>query len=164
MARSKSGGATGTAPYRHSSHSLLRDERVFEPRAMSVEERSLRSAAPGARSPAKGGMSLEELRALIEKDSFAKRLGAEVTRYGEGSMEFTIPVTADITQHDGFVHGAVLGFMADSACAWAATSVAGYVLTSEYKINLIAPAVGTRLIGRGYVVRAGGRQVICRAD
>jgi uncharacterized protein (TIGR00369 family) len=79
-------------------------------------------------------------------------------------VEFTIPVTADITQHHGFVHGSVLGFMADSACAWAATSVAGYVLTSEYKINLLAPAVGTRLIGRGYVVRAGGRQVICRAD
>lgn len=131
---------------------------------MSAEERSLRPAAPGARSPAKGGMSLEELHALIEKTSFAKRLGAEVTRYGEGSVELTIPVTADVTQHHGFVHGTVVGFMADSACAWAAASVAGDVVTSEYKINLIAPAVGTRLIGRGYVVKALGRQVVCRAD
>jgi uncharacterized protein (TIGR00369 family) len=131
---------------------------------MSVEDRSHRPAAPGTRPSAKAGMSLEELRALIEKTSFAKRLGAEVTKYGEGEVELTIPVTAEITQHHGFVHGTVVAFMADSACAWAAASVAGDVVTSEYKINLIAPAVGARLIGRGHVVKALSRQVVCRAD
>ncbi len=109
-------------------------------------------------------MSLEELRMLIEKTAFAKKLGAEVIRFAEGEVELVVPITKSLTQHHGFVHGVVVGFVADSACAWAAASVAGDVVTSEYKINLIAPAVGERLIGRGSVIKSINRHVICRAD
>jgi acyl-coenzyme A thioesterase PaaI-like protein len=66
--------------------------------------------------------------------------------------------------HHRFVHGAVIGFLADSACAWAAASLVGDVVTSEYKLNLMVPATGSRLLGRGEVITINGRQVICRAD
>jgi acyl-coenzyme A thioesterase PaaI-like protein len=42
--------------------------------------------------------------------------------------------------------------------------MAGDVVTSEYKINFIAPARGELLIGRGEVIKVTGRQVITRAD
>jgi uncharacterized protein (TIGR00369 family) len=122
------------------------------------------SASRPANPQPAAGMSLEELQALIEKTAFAKRVGAAVTRFAEGEVELVVPITAELTQHHGFVHGVVVGFVADSACAWAAASVAGDVVTSEYKINLMAPAVGDRLIGRGKVIKAISRQVICRAD
>lgn len=125
------------------------------------------SSRPSTETPARRagtGLTREELLALIEKTAFAKRLGASVTKYAEGEVELVVPVTPELTQHHGFVHGTVVGFVADSACAWAAASVAGDVVTSEYKINLIAPAVGERLIGRGSVIKSTSRQVVCRAE
>jgi uncharacterized protein (TIGR00369 family) len=110
------------------------------------------------------GMPRDVLEAVIAKTPFAQLVGAVLTRYGGGEVELTVPLSPQITQHHGFVHGAIVGFMADSACAWAAASVAGDVVTAEYKLNLIAPATGSTLVGRGYVIKASGRQVICRAD
>src|SRR3546814_14325157 len=69
-----------------------------------------------------------------------------------------------MTQHHGFAHGAIVGYMADTVCAWAAASMVGDVVTSEYKLNLLSPAVGERLTAVGSVVKAGSRQVVTRAD
>ena len=100
----------------------------------------------------------------MRKTPFAILLCAEIVEYGSGSVKLTVPITEKITQHHGMVHGAVLGFLADSACSWAAASVAGDVVTSEYKINLLAPALGRTLYARGEVIKMTGRQVISRAD
>lgn len=70
----------------------------------------------------------------------------------------------DLTQHHGFAHGAIVGLMADSACAWAAASATGDVVTGSYTINFLAPAVGSRLRSKGNVMKAGRKQVIVRAD
>jgi len=110
------------------------------------------------------GLPREALEAAIQKTPFALLMGAKVTKYQAGKVELMVPVSEKLLQHHGFVHGAVIGFLADSACAWAAASLAGDVVTSEYKINLIAPALGTSLLGRGEVINASGRQVVCRAD
>ncbi len=110
------------------------------------------------------GLARDVLEAVIAKTPFAVLVGAELVSYGDGAVELRVPMSPKITQHHGFAHGAVIGFMADSACAWAAASVAGDVVTAEYKLNLIAPAVGSALVARGTVVKASGRQVVCRAD
>jgi len=38
------------------------------------------------------------------------------------------------------------------------------VLTAEYKINMVAPADGEKLIARGQVIRAGRTLIVTRAD
>lgn len=114
--------------------------------------------------PATSGISRAELEAAIERTPFARGLGARVLEFAEGRVAFSIPCHDALTMHLGFVHGAVVGFMADSACAWAAASVAGDVVTSEYKLNLLAPATGSELVAVGEVVKASSRQVVCRAD
>ncbi len=38
------------------------------------------------------------------------------------------------------------------------------VVTSEFKINYVRPAVGTRLIARARAVHAGRRQAVCHCD
>jgi uncharacterized protein (TIGR00369 family) len=105
------------------------------------------------------------LQSIIAKTPFAASLGAEVLSISPGNVELAIPIVADKTnQHHGFVHGAVLGFVADSACAWAAGSVAGDVVTTEYKINFLAPATGERIIGVGSVLKASSRMVVTKAE
>lgn len=110
------------------------------------------------------GLDLEKLESLIEKTSFAKSLGAQIHEYTEGKVELSIDVDPSIKQHHGFIHGAIIGFMADSACAWSAASILGDVVTSEYKLNFLAPAVGEKLLAKGEVIKASSRQATCRAD
>jgi uncharacterized protein (TIGR00369 family) len=110
------------------------------------------------------GLSRETLESVIARTPFAMWIGVAIERYGSGEVQIEVPLKRELTQHHGFCHGAVVGFLADSACAWAAASVAGDVVTSEYKINFTAPAIGDRLTARGSVIQASGRQVICRAD
>jgi acyl-coenzyme A thioesterase PaaI-like protein len=38
------------------------------------------------------------------------------------------------------------------------------VLTAEFKVNLLAPASGDRLVAEGQVVRAGRTLTVCRGD
>lgn len=114
--------------------------------------------------PAGGGVGRAALEAVIARTPFARLLGARLDEYGEGRCELSIALTDQLTMHHGFAHGAVIGFLADSACAWAGASVVGDVVTVEYKLNLIAPAVGEQLVGEGWVLRNAGRIVVCRAD
>jgi uncharacterized protein (TIGR00369 family) len=110
------------------------------------------------------GASREAIEAIIESTPFASLLGARIIEFSSGKVALLVPINGRLLQHHRFVHGAVVGFVADSACAWAAASRVGDVVTSEYKLNFLAPAGGTSLIGRGEVIKISGRQVVCRAD
>jgi acyl-coenzyme A thioesterase PaaI-like protein len=57
--------------------------------------------------------------------------------------------------------------IADSSCGYAALSLMApeaAVLTVEYKVNLLAPARGERLIARGRATRPGRTLTVCAAD
>lgn len=110
------------------------------------------------------GLTRAALEAAIAKSPYVLDLGVELVSFAPGAIVVRLPVQARLAQHHGFVHGSVVGFMADTACAWAAASLAGDVVTSEYKINFMAPALGEALIARGSVIKAGTRQVVARAD
>ncbi|MGE0769124.1 MAG: PaaI family thioesterase [Hyphomicrobiaceae bacterium] len=107
---------------------------------------------------------LERLRQTVLADGFAPLLGIEPVRCFEGEAERVITLRDDLRQHHGFAHGAVIGAAADSACAWAAASVAGDVVTASYTLHLVAPATGERLRAFGVVQAGGKRQLTVRAD
>jgi uncharacterized protein (TIGR00369 family) len=100
----------------------------------------------------------------VQGSGFTRFAGVEPLVCWEGKSELLLQLRPDLTQHHGFAHGAVVGMMADNACAWAASSVAGDVVTSNYTLHFLAPAKGERLRAKGQVVRAGKRQVVCRAE
>jgi uncharacterized protein (TIGR00369 family) len=63
------------------------------------------------------------------------------------------------------VHGGVLSYLADNALTFAGGSLLGpAIVTSEYKINYLRPAMGERLIARATVLHAGKHQAVCRCD
>lgn len=103
-------------------------------------------------------------RVAVQGSGFSRFAGVEPLVCWEGRSELLLELRPDLTQHHGFAHGAVIGMMADNACAWAAASVAGDVVTSNYTLNFLAPAKGERLRAHGTVLRAGKRQVVCRAE
>jgi len=110
------------------------------------------------------GISREQLESALNHSAFANLLGAELLDFEPGKVSLQVHSRPELCQHHGFLHGAVVGFMIDSGCAWAAASLVGDVVTSEYKLNLLAPAIGEKLICRSEVLKAGQRQAVCRAD
>lgn len=95
------------------------------------------------------------------------KLGATITSVLAGSVEIEVPFDASLTQQNGFVHAGVITSILDSACGYAALSLApaeSDVLTVEFKTNLLAPAVGKRFVARSQAKRAGRTLTICTAD
>ena len=72
-----------------------------------------------------------------------------------------------ISQQHGFVHAGAVSAIADSAAGYAALSLmppGRGVLTTEFKINLVAPAAGDRILARGRVVKAGRTLTLAQAE
>ncbi|MCA3212799.1 MAG: PaaI family thioesterase [Burkholderiales bacterium] len=94
-------------------------------------------------------------------------IGATLVEVGPGAVTIDLPVREDLTQQHRYVHGGIVGMIADSAGGYAAFTLMpaeASVLTVEYKINMLAPATGERLEARGTVVKSGRTLSIARAD
>lgn len=125
--------------------------------ADAVDPRMTQALTP---PPGRTGFSLEQLTSLLVRSPFTTDfLKTSVVRLGAGEVELTVPIRPDLTQHHGFVHGAVIACAGDDACCWAACSLVGDVVTAEYSLRLVAPARGERLIARGKVDEINGRRI-----
>ncbi|HQR56902.1 MAG TPA: PaaI family thioesterase [Burkholderiaceae bacterium] len=94
-------------------------------------------------------------------------IGARLTTVEAGRCVIELPVRDDLTQQHGFVHGGVVGMIADSAGGYAGFTLMpadASVLTVEYKINMLAPADGDLLIAIGEVLKPGRTLSIVRAE
>jgi uncharacterized protein (TIGR00369 family) len=108
---------------------------------------------------------LADGRRALASQPFSVWLAAELLSFGEGQTELSVPIRKELTQQNGFVHGGVVSYAADNALAFAGGSILGpEVVTSEFKINYLRPAIGDALIARGVVVYAGKTQVVCRCE
>ena len=97
----------------------------------------------------------------------ATALGGTIGALEAGTCEVVLPFRDDLTQQKGFIHGGIIGMIADSACGYAAYSLMPAdcsLVTVEYKINILAPAVGERLVARGEVIRPGRTLTVARAE
>jgi uncharacterized protein (TIGR00369 family) len=106
------------------------------------------------------------------RDSFARQgamrlLGARLTEVRPGYCVIELPYRLDLTQQHGYVHAGIVSAIADSAGGYAGFSLFpadASVLTVEYKLNLLAPAGGERLIAQAEVVKAGRTLAITRGE
>ncbi len=109
--------------------------------------------------------SLQLGQSVLAAQPFSALLGTELTRFESGHAELRIPIVDRLLQQHGFVHGGVLSYAADNALTFAGGSVLGpQVVTAEFKINYLRPALGESLIARAVVVHAGKNQAVCRCD
>jgi uncharacterized protein (TIGR00369 family) len=104
--------------------------------------------------------------------SFAKQgimgtIGATLLRVDPGEVEIALPIAPAVSQQHGFAHAGAVATIADSAAGYAALTLmppSVGVLTAEFKINLMAPAAGERLVATGRVVRAGRTLTVAQAE
>jgi uncharacterized protein (TIGR00369 family) len=105
------------------------------------------------------------------RDSFARQkamalIGASLAAVEPGHVAIALPFREDLTQQKGFVHGGILGMIADSACGYSAFSLMPAdcsLVTVEYKINILTPARGS-LVAKGQVVKPGRTLTVARAE
>lgn len=106
------------------------------------------------------------------RDSFSRQgamahLGAVLGRVEPGLVEIELGFRPELSQQHGFFHAGIVATVADSAGGYAAYTLfppdAG-VLTVEFKVNLMAPADGERIVAAGQVIRSGRTITVARFD
>jgi len=111
--------------------------------------------------------SQERVTSSFAKQGLMKTLGATLEKVSAGRVEIAIRPTAAISQQHGFTHAGAVSAIADSAAGYAALTLAPIdtgVLTTEFKINFIAPAIGDRIVARGHVVKAGRTLTVAQSE
>jgi len=93
-------------------------------------------------------------------------IGATLGNVAPGAVEITLPFRDDLTQQKGYLHGGIIGMIADSAAGYAAYSLMPAdcsLVTVEYKMNILSPATSS-LTARGEVVKPGRTLTVARAE
>ena len=106
------------------------------------------------------------IRASFGRQKAMALIGASLTVVEPGQVEVALPYREDLTQQKGFIHGGIIGMIADTACGYAAFSLMPAdcsLVTVEYKINILAPARGS-LVARGEVLRPGRTLTVTRGE
>ncbi|HET7500483.1 MAG TPA: PaaI family thioesterase [Kofleriaceae bacterium] len=107
----------------------------------------------------------EFARQVFDAQPFSRYLGAQLVDTGPRSAEIAIPIVDHLKQQHGFVHGGVISYLADNSITFAGgLALGGNALTSEFKINYLKPAVGSRLVARARATSVGKRQAVCQCE
>lgn len=108
--------------------------------------------------------NLAQLRAINQQAAFNQWAGMEVLHAEAGRAELGLDWHPRFGQYAGFMHAGMVGALIDTACGFAAATVAGRVLASHYSVNCLRPAVGERFIARARVVKPGKTQVFTACE
>ncbi len=109
----------------------------------------------------------QRIRESFARQEFMRTLGAEIESVSPGAVEIRLPIRKALQQQHGFAHAGVVASIADSACGYAALSLmdpGDDVVSVEFKLNLLSPAVGEHLVARARVVRSGKRLSVTACD
>ena len=107
------------------------------------------------------------VRACLSGQPFTNMVGASIVHLAPGEVDLACDWRDDLTQQHGYFHAGVTSGMADTSAGFAALSLFEpnrEVLTTEFKINLVAPGLGAQMIARGRVIKPGRTLTACKSD
>lgn len=113
------------------------------------------------------GDEFAETLALFGQQGMMATLEARIDAIRAGHVEIVMPVRQAITQQDGFVHAGAVTSILDTACGFAARTLmpAGSgVLSIDFTVHLMRPAVGESLRAVADVVKPGRSVSFVRAE
>jgi uncharacterized protein (TIGR00369 family) len=107
----------------------------------------------------------KRIRESVGRQGFMVHIGAELSELARGSCTLLVDRRPELLQQHGLFHGGVTAFLVDNATTIAAATSRGQpALTAEYKLNLLSPATGERLICRARVIKSGRQVAVVAAD
>jgi len=104
-----------------------------------------------------------KVRASFVKQGLMKALGGKLMLVDPGHVQIELPYSDSVTQQHGYFHAAAVAAIADNAGGYAALTLMRpdeEVVAAEFKVNLLRPAIGARIVADGTVVRAGRSLVV----
>ncbi|MGW2509718.1 PaaI family thioesterase [Streptomyces scopuliridis] len=109
----------------------------------------------------------ERIRTSFDRQGLMSHLGARLSHIAPGRVHIVLPSRPEVTQQHGYFHAGATSAIADSAGGYAAFTLFPEnteVLTVEYKINLLAPAVGDHIEAVGTVLKSGRTLTVCQLE
>jgi uncharacterized protein (TIGR00369 family) len=103
----------------------------------------------------------------FDAQGFMATLGARLVLIADGEVRIELPFSAKLAQQHGYLHAGALASMVDSACGYAALTKAPAeheVLTAEFKINFMRPAIGESFLAIGKVLGSGKLLTVCSGE
>ena len=94
-------------------------------------------------------------------------IGARLSLVADGEVQIELPFSADLSQQHGYLHAGATTSIVDTACGYAALTKAPpefEVVTAEFKINLLRPALGERFLAIGRVQSSGKLLTVCAGE
>jgi uncharacterized protein (TIGR00369 family) len=109
----------------------------------------------------------QRVRGSFARQGAMKLIGAEIVALEPGHCAIAIVPRPEILQQHGYVHAGIIATIVDTAGGYAGFTLFpadSSVLTVEFKLNLLAPATGDRLVAEGFVVKPGRTLAITRGE
>ena len=109
----------------------------------------------------------ERIAASFKLQGLMTTLGAELASVADGEVQITLPFSAQLSQQHGYVHAGAITSVVDSACGYAALTKVSHeyeVVTAEFKINFLRPAIGDRFLAIGRVQSSGKLLTVCTGE
>jgi uncharacterized protein (TIGR00369 family) len=109
----------------------------------------------------------DQISASFAAQGLMATLGARLVRVTQGEVQIVLLPRPELSQQHGYIHAGALTSVLDSACGYAALTVAPAgcdVLTVEFKINFVRPAVADRFVAIGKVAKAGKTLTVCQGE
>jgi uncharacterized protein (TIGR00369 family) len=94
-------------------------------------------------------------------------LGASLVLVSDGEVHIALAFSPRLSQQHGYVHVGAITSVVESACGYAALTKASTeeeVVTAEFKINLLRPALGAHFLAIGSVQSAGRLLTVCTGE
>lgn len=94
-------------------------------------------------------------------------IGAELALVSDGEVHIGLPFSERLSQQHGYVHAGAITSVIDSACGYAGLTRAppGHeVVTAEFKVNFLRPAVGDHFLAIGTVQKSGKQLTVCNGE
>ena len=104
---------------------------------------------------------------IFRKANFINDLGITLRDLGPGWCESFLEVDSRHLQQDGYVHGGVQATMVDHTAGGAGGTLVkegDLVLTAEFKINFLRPAIGESFRCRAMVLKPGKTLIVAESE
>lgn len=109
----------------------------------------------------------KRIAASFQLQGLMSTLRAELVSVEDGEVHIALPFASDLSQQHGYLHAGVITSIVDNACGYAALTKApagAEVVTAEFKVNFVRPAIGERFVAIGKVQSSGKLLTVCTGE